>query len=66
MRLKGEDSMQQGHKKDTGEWGLFLPIGIALGTGVGALLGNVGVGMVFGVALGTLLNLISWERGRKK
>jgi len=58
--------MQQGREKNSGEWGFFLPIGIALGTGVGALLGNVGVGMVLGVALGTFLNLLSWGRGRIK
>jgi hypothetical protein len=59
----GEEKVQQSRKLNPGKWGLFLPIGIVLGTGIGALLGNVGVGMVFGVALGTLLNLLRWERG---
>ena len=58
--------MKQGREVGIGKWGLFLPIGIALGTGIGALLGNVGVGIAFGVALGTLLNLLNWERNRPR
>jgi hypothetical protein len=39
-------------------WGKFFPICIALGTGVGALLGNVGVGISLGAGVGTTLSLI--------
>ncbi len=50
--------MQQENKKDNGIWPFCLPIGIALGTGFGALFGNVGVGMTFGVGLGTIFSLL--------
>ncbi|MFN2146839.1 MAG: hypothetical protein ACK2T2_00490 [Anaerolineales bacterium] len=58
--------MQHDRKKDKVSLGMFLPIGIALGTGIGALIGNVGVGMVFGVAAGTLLNLLAFYREQGK
>jgi hypothetical protein len=41
-------------------WYIYLPICISLGTGLGALLGNVGVGIVVGAALGTILNLLAY------
>jgi hypothetical protein len=42
-------------------WYIFLPICIGLGTGLGALLDNIGVGIAIGTALGTLLNLIAYH-----
>jgi len=47
-------------------WWAFLPICLALGTAGGALLGNVGVGLSFGTAVGTPLNLIFYQLYRKK
>lgn len=46
-------------------WWAFLPIGIGLGTAVGALIGNVGLGMVFGAAVGTPLNLVFYYLHKK-
>lgn len=46
-------------------WWAFLPIGIGLGTAAGALLGNIGLGMVYGAALGTPLNLIFYHLHKK-
>lgn len=46
-------------------WWAFLPLGIGLGTAAGALIGNVGLGLVFGAALGTPLNLIFYYRYKK-
>lgn len=58
--------MQQQRKNESGIWHLCLPSGIALGTGFGALFGNIGVGMSFGVALGTTLSLLLYDRGKRK
>lgn len=46
-------------------WWVFLPIGIGLGTAAGALLGNVGLGMSLGVAVGTPLNLAFYYLHKK-
>jgi hypothetical protein len=54
--------MQQGDEDRNNRWGVFLPIGIGLGTGFGALLGNVGVGIALGVAVGTTLSLLMYYR----
>lgn len=54
--------MDEERKKQVGRWGVYLPIGIGLGTGVGALVGNIGVGMCFGVAVGTMLSLLAYYR----
>jgi hypothetical protein len=51
------ESNQPSHDKP---WFIFLPIFIGLGTGMGALLGNVGVGIVLGVGLGSILNLAAY------
>ena len=45
------------NKKEKTLWWIFLPICIGLGTGVGALMGNIGVGITCGVGVGTILNL---------
>jgi len=44
-------------------WFLF-PMGIGLGTGLGALLGNIGVGLTIGVAAGTIGSLMMYYRKR--
>jgi len=54
--------MQQERKSQNGIWPFCLPVGIALGTGFGALFGNIGVGMSFGVALGTISSLLIYYR----
>lgn len=51
--------MRSNQKKKEIEWkGLFLPVGIGLGTGFGALIGNIGAGMCIGIFAGTTLNLL--------
>lgn len=45
----------------------WLPVFIGLGTGLGALIGNIGVGMAIGVGGGTVVSLLAWlweERSR--
>lgn len=46
---------------------LFLPICVGLGTGLGALIGNIGVGLAIGAGVGTTLSLLGWwwEENRK-
>lgn len=46
-------------------WWAFLPIGIGLGTAAGALFGNVGLGISWGVAVGTPLNLVFYYLHKK-
>lgn len=46
-------------------WWVFLPIGIGLGTAAGALMENIGLGMVFGAAVGTPLNLLFFYLHKK-
>jgi hypothetical protein len=41
---------------------MSLPIGIGLGVDFGALMGNIGVGMIFGVVLRTTLSLLCFYR----
>lgn len=45
------------HEADR-SWYIFFPICISLGTGLGATLGNVGLGLALGAAVGTMLNLL--------
>lgn len=45
-------------------WWVFFPLAILLGTVAGFILGNVGLGMLLGAALGTPLNLIFYYRHR--
>lgn len=59
--------MKTDQKSGRQNWaGLFLPAGIGLGTGAGALMGNIGLGMIFGVAVGTILSLLIgyWLAGK--
>ena len=58
--------MNNKERRTMSAWWVFLPAGIALGTAAGALFGNVGLGMVFGVALGTPLNLIFYYLHKKE
>ena len=58
--------MQREGKNEDRIWPFCLPIGIALGTGFGALFGNVGVGMSFGVALGTIFSLLLYYRNPRE
>lgn len=46
-------------------WYMFLPICIVLGTALGAVMGNVGVGLACGAALGTTLNLYFYYQNDK-
>jgi hypothetical protein len=62
---KGE-TVPHDRKKHNGNWGMFLPVGIGLGIGIGALIRNLGVGIAFGVALGTTLSLLSCKRSKTK
>lgn len=57
--------MVENINRSYGWWWAFLPIGLGLGTAAGALIGNVGLGLVFGAAIGTPLNLIFFYRHKK-
>jgi hypothetical protein len=45
----------------------LFPAFLGLGTGIGALTGNIGVGLSIGAGVGTLLSLLGywWEDSRK-
>ncbi len=57
--------MTENNKMKFTGWWAFLPIGVGLGTAAGALIGNIGLGMVFGVAIGTPLNLLFYYLYKK-
>jgi hypothetical protein len=57
--------MAENKKRKHEWWWAFLPIGLGLGTAAGALIGNVGLGLVIGAALGTPLNLIFYYQHKK-
>lgn len=42
--------------------GIVFPASIGIGTGLGALIHNIGLGMSIGVALGTILSLLGYYR----
>lgn len=52
--------MNQLRNQPTHRTYFLLPAFIGLGTGLGALIGNIGVGMTIGVGVGTLLSLLGW------
>lgn len=39
----------------------WLPVFIGLGTGLGALINNIGAGMAIGVGVGTVVSLLVWQ-----
>jgi uncharacterized membrane-anchored protein len=50
---------QRTRKRENRYWFIF-PICLALGTGLGALLHNVGLGLGIGAAVGTTLGLLAY------
>ncbi|MGD2157560.1 MAG: hypothetical protein PVG14_05205 [Anaerolineales bacterium] len=40
--------------------GIIFPVCLGIGTGIGALIHNVGVGIAIGAAIGTILNLTGY------
>lgn len=52
--------MEKKSSRKTAYLPIIMPACIGLGTGFGALIHNIGVGMTFGVALGTILSLIAY------
>lgn len=42
------------------KYAFLFPACLGLGTGVGALMHNVGVGLGLGAVLGTILSLVGW------
>jgi hypothetical protein len=51
--------MERETKKREHRFYLIFPICLGLGTGLGALLRNVGLGLGFGAAVGTTLSLLA-------
>jgi len=51
--------MKQEKKKKDSKYFLIFPIFLGLGTGLGALIRNVGLGMAIGAAVGTPLALLA-------
>ena len=52
--------MEKKSSRKTAYLPIIMPACIGLGTGFGALIHNIGIGMTFGVALGTILSLIAY------
>jgi hypothetical protein len=44
----------------------FLPVGIAIGAGIGVALNNIAIGMGIGVALGFAMSAVVQNRNREK
>lgn len=47
-------------KRSENKFAFLLPVGLGIGTGIGALVHNIGVGLAIGAAIGTILSLIGW------
>jgi hypothetical protein len=52
--------MEKRTKKRENKYYFILPICLGLGTGLGALIRNVGVGLTIGAGVGTALSLLAW------
>jgi hypothetical protein len=59
LRIACEGKMEQGKKKKDNKFAVVFPICLGLGTGLGALMRNVGVGLAIGAGVGTLLGLLA-------
>jgi hypothetical protein len=46
------------------KYAFIFPACIGIGTGIGALLHNVGLGIGIGAVVGTILSLIGWQLTR--
>ena len=58
--------MQQDDKNNGSRQISYLPIGIGIGVAIGAILGNIGVGMVFGVGIGVTWSLLAEQSARSR
>lgn len=47
-------------KRADNKFSFLLPVGIGIGTAIGALIHNIGVGLAIGAAIGTIANLIAY------
>jgi hypothetical protein len=52
--------MEQRAKKRENKYYFIFPICLSLGTGLGALIHNVGLGLGIGAAAGTILGLLAY------
>jgi hypothetical protein len=57
--MPSEGTMKQEKVKRENKYFLIFPIFLGLGTGVGALIRNVGLGLAIGAAVGTPLALLA-------
>jgi hypothetical protein len=48
-------------KRSANKFAFLFPVGLGIGTALGALLHNIGVGLVIGAGIGTLMSLIGWH-----
>ena len=48
------------------KYAFLFPVGIGIGTAIGALIHNVGVGIAIGAAIGTIGSLIGYYLGEEK
>jgi hypothetical protein len=55
-----EGNMEQGTKKQENRCYMIFPICLGLGTGLGALIRNVGLGLAIGAGVGTTLSLLAY------
>ena len=58
--------MERQQKKASSKYGILFPTCIGLGGSLGALMHNIGVGMVIGVAIGTILSLVGEHFEQRK
>lgn len=50
-------------KRSDNKYSLLFPVGLGIGTAIGALIHNIGVGLGIGVAIGTMASLIAYYKG---
>jgi hypothetical protein len=54
-----EKTMNQ--KRSANKFAFLFPVGLGIGTALGALLHNIGVGLAIGAGIGTVMSLIGWH-----
>lgn len=47
-------------KQTENNYAFLFPVGLGIGTAVGALIHNIGVGLAAGAGFGMLMSLIGW------
>ena len=53
-------------KRSTNKYAFLFPVGLGIGTALGALIHNIGVGLAIGAGIGTLMSLVGWHFSSKQ